>query len=200
MGILTDWDPVLSQDLHIDRYKVARDRLHSDEWESGLNDLETLAHEGSLLSALLIADALREGRLYKQDLQMAEKWYSAAAESGSLRGCFGLGLTHLKLEQHDEAVRLLNLAAEAGYPPALNVLAGIYFRGNLSVRDRAKAEDFWNRAIDAGHVSAKVNYNFHKARGGYGVLRIPGGVVNYISAREEQERIKSISDEFDRLR
>ena len=200
MGTLVDWDPVLSRDLHRDRYIAARDKLSSDAWEIGLNDLEALAHEGSILSILLVADAMREGRLYSQDLEMARKWYSVAAESGSLGGWFGLGLTHLKLEKFDEAVGFLNMAAEAGYPPALNALAGVYFRGDLGTKDRAKAQDLWRRAIDAGHVSAKVNYSFHRGRGAFGVLQMLAGIASYVSAREEQERIKSLVDEFDRLR
>lgn len=200
MFIQADWDPTLGQDLHVHRYTAARDKLHSEEWEAGLDDLEALAHEGSVLSMLLVADAMRDGWLYRQDLEMAKKWYAVAAESGALRGWFGLGLTYLKSEQYREAVRYLNMAADAGYPPALNTLAGMYFRGDLGVRDIAKAGRYWSDAIDAGHVSAKVSFNFWRARGRYGVLQILPGIANYVAARSEQDRIRSIPQEFDRVR
>ena len=131
---------------------------------------------------------------------MARKWYAVAAESGALRGWFGLGLTHLEAEQYDEAVRYLSMAADSGYPPALNALAGVYFRGDLGVKDLAQAARFWSDAVEAGHVSAKVNYNFWRARGRFGALQIVPGIANYVAARLEQDRIRSIPQEFDRLR
>ena len=196
---LADWDPVLGEDPHLRRYAAVRDKLHSEEWGAALDDLEALAHEGSVMSMLLIADAMRTGWLYRQDLEAAKAWYAVAAESGALRGWFGLGLTHLKSEQYDEAVRYLSMAADAGYPPALNALAGVYFRGDLGARDLARAARFWSDAVEAGHVSAKVNYNFWRARGRFGALQIVPGIANYVAARLEQDRIRSIPQEFDRL-
>jgi TPR repeat protein len=123
-------------DPHLAEYERARDLLQTSDWRDGLKELEGLAHRGSIMSMLLVSDAMRNGWLYHQDLPRAEAWYQVAVESGSARGLFGLGLTRLLMGRYSQAIQDLEAAIARRFPPAYNALAGIYFRGDGVPADR----------------------------------------------------------------
>ena len=124
------FDADASNDPFLVDYERARDLLQTADWRQGLQELEGLARRGSIMSILLVADAMRDGWKYDKDLPGAEAWYRVAAESGSARGLFGRGLTHLLMDRFSEAIQDLEATIARGYPPAFNALAGVYFRGD----------------------------------------------------------------------
>ncbi|MDB5492720.1 MAG: hypothetical protein JWP86_57, partial [Phenylobacterium sp.] len=151
------YDSDARDDPFIAEYERARDSLHTSEWRRRLEELEQLAYRGSIMSILLVSDAMRDGWMYDQDLPGAEAWYRVAVESGSARGLFGLGLTHLLMGRFSEAVQDLEAAIARNYPPAYNALAGIYFRGDGVPVDRPRARHLWRKGAAMGHLPAKRN-------------------------------------------
>jgi tetratricopeptide (TPR) repeat protein len=75
------------------------------------------------MATLYIADAMRLGTLYDEDLRGAERWYIAAAQAGSGRALTGLALTYLAMGRREEAIAELRKATRLPYPPAFNILA-----------------------------------------------------------------------------
>jgi len=187
-------DPLLAD------YVQARDLLHTADWRVGLRELEQLAHRGSIMSMLLVSDAMRDGWMYDQDLPGAEAWYRVAVRSGSARGLFGLGLTHLLMGRFAEAIQDLEEAVARDFPPALNALAGIYFRGDGVPVDRRKALDLWRRGASLGHLPAKRNLVQQSIHGRLGASRIIEGLMALLPFACEWVTVRRTSPYTDRLR
>ena len=80
------YDVDARNDPLLDKYELARDLLYTSDQHTAMDELKRLADQGSIMSTLLVSDALREGWVYDQDLPGAEAWYRTAVESGSARG------------------------------------------------------------------------------------------------------------------
>lgn len=189
-----------SNDAYIEEYERARNTLATSNWSHGLQQLEQLAHRGSITSILLVADEMRKGQLYNQDLPGAEAWYKVAVDSGSARGLFGLGLTYLLMGRSSEAIQYLESAIARDYAPAYNALAGIYFRGDGVLIDRQKARDLWRGGACRGHLPAKKNLLHQSLHGRYGIWGRIVALMNLLPVVLEISVIKVTSPYSDRLR
>ena len=198
--VLDLYDVDARNDPHFAEYERARDLLHSEDWQGGLKELEGLAYRGSIMSILLVSDAMRDGWMYDQDLPGAEAWYRVAVESGSLRGLFGLGLTHLLMERFDEAIQDLEGAIARNFPPAFNALAGIYFRGDGVPVDRRKALDLWRRGASLDHLPPKRNLVQQSIHGRFGPWRFIEGILALVPVTYELVTARRTNPYTDRMR
>ncbi len=187
-------------DPYITEYERARDLLHTSEWLQGVKALEELAYRGSIMSILLVADAMRIGWIYDRDLSGAEAWYRVAIDLGSARGIFGLGLTHLQMGRFAEARHDLEMAIERNYPPALNSLAGIYFRGDGVSVDKKLALELWRRGASLGHIPAKRNIMRESLNGRLGPWNFIRGLLKFVPIALEIAKMKEVNQYSDRLR
>lgn len=187
-------DPFLAE------YEKARDLLSGSDWRQGLAQIEHLASLGSIMSILLVSDNLRNGGLYDQDLRAAEAWYQVAITYGSGRGLFGIGLTHLLMGRFDESVLNLEAAISKNYPPALNSLAGIYFRGDGVPVDIRRALALWRKGAALGHIPAKRNLIEQSLQGRLGPYRYLLGILTLVPVALEISAAKSKFQYSDRLR
>lgn len=178
-------DPLLAE------YERARGLLWGSDWRRGLDELEGLAHQGSLMSMLLVADAMRVGWGYDQHLPEAEAWYQVAVESGSVRGLCGLGLTHLQMGRFSDAIQDLEAAIARDFPPAYNAMAGVYFRGDGVPVDRQRALRLWRRGASLGHLGAKRDLLQALIQGRYGLLGRVEGVLKALPLAIEIVRTRN---------
>lgn len=139
-----------------DEFERARALLDGPEWERGLEELETLAHAGSMLSTICVAGCMTKGWYDHVDLSGAEAWYRVAAEAGYSAGHFGLGVTYHHTGRFSEASGAFQEAASRNYSPAYNALAYLYARGEGVALDRRKALALWRTGASQGHQRAKV--------------------------------------------
>ena len=181
-------------------YERARDALNGPSWHDGLIELEELARRGSIMSMLFVADAMRDGWKYDQDLPGAEAWYSVAVESGSARGLVGLGLTYLLMGRFSEAIENIEGAIARTYPPAYNSLAGIYFRGDGVPINRPRALELWRQGAAFGHLPAKRNLILQLVYGSNGFQGRIEGVLKILPYAFEMGRVKATNPDTDRLR
>lgn len=187
-------------DPHLAAYERARDLIQGADWREGLDEMERLAHGGSLKSMLFVSDAMRAGWMYDQDLPGAEAWYRVAVESGSARGLFGLGLTHLQMGRFSEAIEDLEAAIARGFPPAYNTLAGIYFRGDGVPVDRRRALQLWRKGAALGHLPAKRNLTHQRLHGRYGFWGRITGALAALPVAIEIAAVTTTSRDTDRMR
>ena len=187
-------DPLLAE------HERARDLLYKSDQHAAMGELEQLANCGSIMSTLLVADALRTGWVYGQDLPGAEAWYRVAAESGSARGLCGLGLTHLQMDRFSEAIQDLEAAIARDYPPAYNDLAGIYFRGDGVPVDRQRARALWRKGASLGHLPAKQNLIQQSYWGRYGFWGRLEAVLKLLPFAIEIAKTRATNRYTDRLR
>jgi TPR repeat protein len=194
------FDVDAQNDLLLTEYERARALLQGSDWRQGLLELEALAHRGSIMSILLVADAMRDGWMYDQDLPGAEAWYRVAAATDSARGFFGLGLTFLLMNRFDESIQALQAAISRDYPPAYNALAGIYFRGDGVPVDRLRALDLWRKAASLGHLPAKQNLVQQSLWGRYGFWGRFEGALKLLPFAIEIATARATNRYTDRLR
>jgi TPR repeat protein len=146
-----------AQDPYLEEYKSARDKLRTAEMPQALDKLNDLANRGSVMSLLLIADALRVGRLYNQDLVGAAEWYRVAVEAGWPRAHYGLAQTFHRMKRDDDAIKLFEQACAMEYGPAFNFLGILYWHGRGVPVDRHKALALFRRGAAFQHIPSKVN-------------------------------------------
>lgn len=138
-----------------EEFEGARALLDGPKWEQGLEELETLAHAGSMLSTICVAGCMLKGWYDHEDLPGAEAWYRVAAAAGYSAAFFGLGVTYHRMGRFSDALVAFNEAASKGYLPAYNGLACLYWNGEGVSRDRRQALDFWRTGASHGHLPAK---------------------------------------------
>jgi TPR repeat protein len=193
------YDRDVRSDPFLAEYETARDLVKQDP-NMGVNRLEELSYKGSILSILYIADSMRTGWVYEQDLPGAEKWYAVAVEAGSVRGLHGLALAHKQQGRYEESLAELERAVELNYPPAMNSLAAMHFYGTGVPEDRDKARKIWRRGIKMGHFYSKKHLAWEYMRGKYGPLRIFEGLLLLMNAAIGVFIIANKSIYTDRLR
>jgi len=187
-------------DQFLGEYERARELLQGSDWRLGLEEIERLAYRGSIMSILLVSDAMRSGWMYDQDLPGAETWYQVAVKLGSARGLFGLGLTRLMMHRFDQAIQDLEAAIGRGYAPAYNALAGIYFRGDGVPVDQGRALDLWRKGASFGHLPAKRNILQQSIHGRYGLWGMFTGLFTLLPVVLEIGIVRTTNRYTDRLR
>jgi TPR repeat protein len=194
------YDLDAANDPFLADYERARDTLRGPDWREGLAELERLAYGGSILSMLLVSDAMLHGWMYDQDLPGAEAWYRVAADSNSARGLCGLGLTYLQMDRFSDAISNLEGAIARGYPPAYNALAGVYFRGDGVAADRQRALTLWREGAALGHLMSKRNLVQQQVSGRYGFRNRWVGWLCLLPVAFETAIAKAENPYTDRLR
>jgi TPR repeat protein len=193
------YDTEVRADPYLGEYVRARDLLATDR-NQAIKDMEALAYRGSVLSTLFIADAMRDGYVYGQDLPGAERWYEAVAAAGWARGLTGLAVTHLLMGRTEEAVKELEAAIANNYPPAMNTLAGIYFRGDGGFADKSKALALWKRGASLGHFHSKRHFITQSLHGKFGFWRRLVAVPQMVSLIADHVSIQTTNPYTDRVR
>ncbi len=153
-----------------EEFERARALLDGSEWERGLEELETLAHAGSMLSTICVAGCMMKGWYGHQDLPGAEAWYRVAAEAGYAAAFFGLGVAYHRMGRFSEASVQFQEAASRGYSPAHDALAYLYSRGEGVRLDRQRALALWKTGASQGHQKARLALAGALIRG-YGGLK-----------------------------
>jgi len=170
--------------------KLAKSMLKTDS-KQALQNLETLARQGSLMSMVYLGWAYGTGDGLGRDPKKAEEWYRKAAGNGSILGRFYLGVHLLNGEKMGQAVREFEIGSEDGFPPSMDRLGKMHFYGIGMPPDRSRARELWERAARLGHVRAKRRLGFAMAGGKYGFSNIPRGMVMVISVIGDIYRVAS---------
>lgn len=89
----------------------------------------------------------------------AINWLKKAADTGLSAAQYELALVYLKKREKDpnEALRYLQLSANADYPSALAELGFLYAQGEIVEKNIVKAIEYYERAVALGNATAKCN-------------------------------------------
>lgn len=169
------------RDPHLAEYLSAGKTLQKNRSE-GFQAIEALAHRGSPLSMLFLADAIRKGDHYRIDLDNSESWYQHAAALGSGRAMYGLGLVHLQRGDVGTAIDAFKSAGDRGCGAALWALGLLYRRGGGDITpDSDAARAFFERGAALGHVWSSRSLSLLLMTGRYGLWHRLGGYARYVA-------------------
>jgi len=168
-------------DPYLEEYLTATRTLRRDR-AGDIREVEALAHRGSVLSMLFLADALRKGQGCELDLHASETWYRRAALFGSGRAMYGLGMINFSKNDIGSVVEDMEAGAERGCGAALWALGLLYKQGGEGFsRDVDKARAFLERGAALGHVWSSRTLAILLMSGRYGLRARLRGYVTYLA-------------------
>ena len=157
--------------------------------------MEALAFKGSIMAILYVADAMRTGWIYGEKyLERAEGWYQVAVNAGSVRALHNLGLTQRDRGDDGSAIANISAAISKNYPPAMNSMATMKFRGEVVAKDLEGARMLWKRASSLGHVPSSRNLAAAYSNGKFGWYRVPLGLIISVRAAIQSANASLYSD------
>jgi TPR repeat protein len=190
----------LSEEPDAEALQQAYDLITRKDYVAAIARLRTIAEKGSRLASVYLGWLHEEGLGARQDLLCARKWYERAATRGSSIAQFQLAQVCRKQGLLEEAVKWLSAAASADYLPAIYWLGTMYERGEGCTKDQKKAEAYFEKAYERGHIFAKrdlARRSLTRNGGKFGILR---GLRMYIHAVIEAARLARVDPHSERLR
>jgi TPR repeat protein len=142
--------------------------VYSSDKELFFRHCVTKAHEGSAEAAALVALIYYNGVVEhgQKRLEKARKWAEVATWAKSPFGEYVLGLIRLELQQHSEALSVLESAADRGFAPALWLVGRMYEDGIGTDRNPKLAGKYYLESHKAGYLLGGTSYA-KVARGGF---------------------------------
>lgn len=141
----------------VDDYELGRKAYLGDDLISAMDWLRKAADQEYAPAQVLLAYIMDKA----EENEAAIELYRAAAEQGNVEGELGLGVMYAAGEgverDQEQALYWIQRSAEHGHAPAMEVLAGVYLRGELGLPvNRDRAVSLLQQAADSGHAPAKV--------------------------------------------
>lgn len=84
---------------------------------------------------------------------------------------FSLSKMETEEEFEKRSVALLQIAARAGFPPAIYALAVCYDTGDLQEKDASLASELFLKAAEAGYSKAKLSHGLNLYYGSNGITK-----------------------------
>ena len=146
------------------------------------------AQDGSVWSMWMVGWHYDKGCAVSKNPGLAEQNYRIAIRSGSMRATIDCAKLLKGQGRIDEALELLEPAAERGFVPAMFWKAYYAYLRDLSRDVARQIEPCLERAIDAGHPQARFFRNWLRMKGKFGIRQIPLGWRDWWKQlREHQE-------------
>lgn len=148
------WPEVWSKEPDLALLNYAYELFATDP-AKGLAELRKLADRGSAMSMMYIASAYRNGKGVISDSLQAEEWYKRAAAYGIAPASYELGRSLLERREYLAAIESFLKGDSVDYSPSLNMLGIIYRDGTGVLNNNDKAEEYFFRAAQLGHIFAR---------------------------------------------
>jgi tetratricopeptide (TPR) repeat protein len=164
---------VMANEHDLERLRHAYDLLHTDRFRA-MKELENLANEGSVMSALYLADCFEQEPTIKID--QAEKWLKFAFEQGSARGLFKLAEHYTKIQDYDDAEKVYQVGVSQNDGPSMYYLAKLYMKTNRYKVTSSEIRSLLEKAAALGQAKAARDLWLLYIKGVFGIWNIPKGV------------------------
>lgn len=123
-----------------------------------VNTHDSLANNGTLFSAMLLAHCCRNGIGMEKNAQKAFHYYSLAADRGNVEASYYCGKMlydgKTVAADHNQGFSLMLRAADKGHAAAQYEIAGAYLTGKGVEKDASRAVEWYTRAANGGNWSA----------------------------------------------
>lgn len=165
-----------------------------------IEGLAKLAHGGSRMSMLYIADMLASGKAVEKDLDQAEYWYRQAANRSLMHGNHGLGKLLWDKQQFEMALEQFFVAAGNDFGPALNYIGFMYKEGQGTEVNIYKAREYLERAACQKHYFGTFNLANLLLTGKFGVWQFIRGAILWFLAPIRRGIVRTNDPYSDELR
>lgn len=135
-----------------------QDSSRGPDFAAAIDLARQAAESGSPTGQAILGYILTKGPRAMRDLDAAHRWYEKSAAAGCPEGCLGLALSLARRKQPGQRMRIaaaVQLAANAGLPTAIYLLAVITEHGMGVTVDQAAAERLYQLAAEKGLASAQ---------------------------------------------
>ena len=161
----------------------ARDLYYSGDIEEAVKCYMQLAMKGNVVSQEFLGGLYLKGEKgVGINLVEANKWLTKAADSGSVKARYLLGIAAFKRGSVSDAVKLFSSAGKDGYSAGYYQLGKMYYFGSGVTRDEDKAYEWFHKAADMGHIFAKRQLSIMLLKGYRGMLYVPRGMILFITS------------------
>jgi len=167
----------------------ARLRRNYELWHSNpseaFSEFLLLAEGGSVWSMIQVGGAYECGKGTPVDRLRAEDWYWKALERGSDFALLRASCLALRRGDAAKAKAILGVGVARGLTPAMRSLAWIELRLSKYKDARRRAYALYERAIELGDGSARIDLARAMALGCFGWRAIPAGIRSLPAAVEQ---------------
>jgi TPR repeat protein len=142
-----------SQDAQMN---LAADLYKSGKYADALDVYSNLSRKGeNVYATVQLAHMYATGLGTLRDIDVAERLYETAAQSGSLYAKYYFALFLLKSQREPEAREIMDELTNKGYLPAIYWLGKMFYEGIGGSRDRETGEYYLRyAAVSGGHIWA----------------------------------------------
>ena len=138
----------------------ARPVLSPEQITAKLAELRSKAEKGDPVSQNILGDLYNQGRVVKEDLAEAAKWYRKSAEQGFPPGQFNLGLVYENGEgipkDPKTAIKWYRKAAKKGFVPAEYNLGLMLLKGIGEKKDLSQGAQWIKKAAEGNDTLAQI--------------------------------------------
>lgn len=129
-----------------------------------------LATAGNAAAQFNLSTMYDDGKGVPRDLETARYWLEKSVQAGYGPALHNHGLTLLEQDRNEDAIKVIQKAADSGLPRSLYTLGKMYQYGLSIPENPEKAFKFISLAAQAGND--KAQYNLGKMyRDGYGIKK-----------------------------
>jgi len=150
-----------------------------EEYEQAFPLYKMLANFGNLEAATILAWMYEKGNGVSISLKKAECWYLIASNGGEDAASYYLGNLYISLKKYIDAYKVLSIAAENGYIPAIYKIGVLQYGGYGTETDRDRAFRSFKYASRRGHVFAYSKEVWMLIRGHEGFLGRLRGILMF---------------------
>jgi len=137
-------------------YDKAINAQRSGNTVEALRLLESGCEQGELLAKEMLAVMFVRGEQDSIGTARARDLLNECINQGQMRDHYYLAYLELLNNNQEEYLTHLRKAAEAGFEPAMARMGAEYDSGSYLSRNRDNALHWLNKAVDAGHVGARI--------------------------------------------
>jgi TPR repeat protein len=164
---------IMAREQDLERLRHAYELIRTDR-SRAIVELERLASEGSVMSAIYLADSfVKEPNI---DNEKAEKWLKVAYERGSARGLFHLAKHYVKIGNYNDAEKVYLNGVSRNDGPSMYYLVKLYIKINRYGVASSEVRNLLESAAALGQVKAMHDLWILYIKGTFGIRNIPRGV------------------------
>ncbi len=165
-----------------DRLVAVYDKFQDSPSTDCIDELSSLAEEGSVNSMVYLGIAYRDGLGVQVDENKAEKYFSSANDMGFVVAGYYLGRFYLDHNNYEKSFEVLSSYEDCDYAPILSSLGYLYVEGYGVEKQVDLAKALFEKSSRMGNIWAKRSLAKLYMTGDFGLFRATQGRFLFLLA------------------